>query len=369
MPHLRNTLERRFAGLAALTLFAATASGCLIVNRQHLDSLEGGDAGEGEDGGPPSDGGTDGGSGLGIPLVDGCGDLEANYHVFDDSTGGQLQVDTRGMSNRVNSCGGRESPGREGFIAIDVIAGDQWHFHVVPDTSIPGQNLDPFLYLLFSPAGGCDSRDCENASDACQGPGDEHFAFIAPSDGRFYLGIDDRMAVDGGVYLIEAVRLFCGDGAKVHGESCDGSATCDTRCHEVLNESRTSEVIPNDNEIEANAVIMPATGPITLQGTIGGDLCVYPDVYTFSIEDANSALTVRMLQQDLTACTSGAITPFDVVLRNSEGEVRGPATTDANGCSILDVSGLASGTYFLYVEHDAPLETPTNYRMQIEVTP
>ncbi|MFK7987456.1 MAG: hypothetical protein AB8I08_15650 [Sandaracinaceae bacterium] len=357
---------RNFAMVPLVLALGGLALGCSVVDRQHLDNLEQGpmDAGPTDSGTPEDTGPVDSGTPENfLRTVDRCGDV-GSPEVLDDSTGQQLVVDTRSLTSQITSCDSRTAPGHDGFVAIDVTAGDQWHFHVIPDPSVADQDRDPFLYLL---SGGCDSRDCDNASDQCRGSGDEHFAFVAPSDGRFYLGIDDRNA-GGGQYLLEAIRLVCGDGIKVHGESCDGTANCDTRCREVLSETRPAEQIPNDNEIEANSVEFPTSGEITISGSIGGDLCIYPDVYTFAVEEGTT-VRANILKSDGTDCDNPALTPFDMVLRTTNGDERSRSVTDGAGCNELNVAGLSAGTYLLYLEHSDPIEDrPVTYSLHLEQT-
>ncbi|HJL15513.1 MAG TPA: hypothetical protein RMH99_07660 [Sandaracinaceae bacterium LLY-WYZ-13_1] len=348
----RSTLVPWVLGLAA----AGLATGCLIVNEDRLDDAvrEAGvdappevmDAGQMEEG---------------IPLVDTCGDAEA-FELF-DSTSSTMRVDTTGTSNQIVSCGSRGAPGNDGFIAVDVRGGDLWHFHVIPDPTVAGQERDPFLYLLDST---CRNTSCNHFSDACVGPGDEHFAFVAPADGTWYLGIDDRNE-GGGVYQLGAYKLNCGDNMAVHGEACDGTANCSRDCREILGVDRPSEQLPNDNEIEANFIELPADRMIEITGSIGGDLCTYPDVYSFENVQEASTLTVEVRKSDGTVCDNPSLTPFDLVLRNPDGdEVAGGQTNASTGCAELVAPDLPAQTFFLYVEHDSPIEDrPVPYRLHL----
>jgi len=351
--------------------FALLLSGCFLVTPDHRDEVINGIPGSdaGWDAGPDGfDAGVDGGGSTNI-LVDRCGDPDGDYEVLRDSRA-QFIVDTTDLVNRNSMCGTGDSPGNDGFLAIEVVAGDLWHFHVIPDPATPGQTRDPFLYLVQAEGSGCDTRACAHSSNSCTGSGDEHFAFSAPTDGIWYLGIDDAME-GGGVYQIEAIRLQCGDAMKVHGEACDGSGTCNSSCQEVLSETRPTEVEANDNEIEANFVELPATNSLTLSGNIGGNSCIYPDVYNFRVDTEGSSVAVDILKSDDTVCDTSALTPFDLVLRNSAGEVRaGPVTNPATGCAELRVDGLSAAAYFLYLEHGTPIEDRlVTYRVRITVTP
>ena len=70
-------------------------------------------------------------------------------------------------------------------------------------------------------------------------------------------------------------------------------------------------------------------------------------------------LDVEILKSDSTACDSAVLTPFDIVLRTASGEERaGGQTNSSTGCAELSVTGLSSGTYLLYLEHDEPIEGP-----------
>jgi len=345
-------------------------TGCFVVTPGHRDDVLGGGQSDGgqSDGGdsavaPPVDAGNS-------VLVDVCGDSTADYLVLRDSMPPFI-VDTTGLVNRVSSCGSASAPGNDGFLAIEVTAGDQWHFHVIPDPATAGQVRDPFLYLVLPSGSSCDTRACQHFSNSCEGTGDEHFAFIAPEDGIWYLGIDDAMA-GGGVYQIEAVRLQCGDGDKVHGEACDEtSATCNNSCQQILSDTRPNEVEANDNAIEANFVEIPAINNVTLSGTIGGDSCTYPDVYNFRVPIEGSAVSIDILNTDDSVCDNGSLTPFDIVLRNSAGEVRaGPTTNSTTGCAELRVAGLSAAAYFLHLEHATPIrDRVVPYKVRITVTP
>lgn len=347
--------------LWALPLLALTASGCAIVSGEHRDMVLTGGFDAGVDAATTD---PDAGPDDTFPVVDRCGDdsIEALFA----STDGQVAIDTTGLSNRFTSCGSRAADGNEAFIPIEVRGGDRWHFHVIPDPSVADQDRDPFLYLVDST---CRNTSCDDFSDACRGPGDEHFAFVAPADGTWYLGIDDRIA-GGGRYLLEAVKLDCGDNDAVHGEACDGTGTCSTDCREIVDEGRPSEQIPNDNEIEGNFIEMPASREITVTGAIGGDLCTYPDVFVFANDTAGSDLTVTVRKTDGTVCDAAINTPYDIVLRNPDGDVvAGPETNAATGCSELRVMDLPAQSFYLYLEHDEPIEDrPVPYRLHVQLS-
>ena len=354
---------------AVLVLWALGAGGCFLVSPEHRDGVLGGggrDAGPRDGAVEETDTGVDAGGTMNI-LQDRCGDPTVRYEVLRDSRPPFI-VDTRDLFNRISSCGAGMAPGNDGYLAIEVTAGDLWHFHVIPDPATPGQDRNPFLYLVQAQGSSCDTRACRHSSNSCLGGGDEHFAFTAPADGIWYLGIDD-VNPGGGVYQIEAVRLNCGDGMKVHGEACDGAANCNTACQEILSAARPNEIEANDNEIEANFLMLPVGTPLTIGGAIGGDNRTYPDVFTFRGPGEGSSPVVDIPKTAGTVCDSAALTPFEIVLRNAAGEVRAPPMTDmTTGCAQLRVSGLSAATFYLYLEHDAPIDdriVPYSLRVQI----
>ncbi len=359
------TIETSLALLLALGL-----GGCFVVNPEHRDMVLGGQTdGGGTDGFVPgSDTGVDGGADTG-GLAEACGGPDGDYLILRDSHE-PFVVRTSSLVNNISTCGTGAAPGNDGYIAVEVTAGDLWHFHVVPDPATPGQDRDPFLYLVQGSGGSCDTRGCQHSSDACTGGGDEHFAFVAPADGIWFLGIDDANP-GGGAYQLSAFRLQCGDGMTVHGEACDGPATCNSACQEILSETRPGEIEANDNPIEANFIEVPAANEVTVSGNIGGGTCTYPDVYNVRIDDTGADLSVSILKTDGTPCDNATLTPFDIVLRNTAGEVRaGPMTDPVTGCAELVVADLSAAAYFLYLEHDEPIEDRVvAYQLHIEITP
>ena len=331
--------------------------GCFVVSREHLDNLESGDSGM--DTSNPGDTSMED-TGEVFALNDRCGQPTPLLRV---STEGQIKVDTRMLANRISDCNGRPAPGNDGFVAIDVTAGERWHFHVVPDPTVSGQDRDPFLYLLPQ---SCFAAACVNFSNTCTGAGDEHFAFEALNTETVYLGIDD-VNPGGGQYEINAIRLDCGDGVSAHGESCDGDANC-MNCRKVLSGATPNEAPPNDNTIEANMITFPASNMLTLTGSIGDDgSCTYPDVFQFTVVNAGSDLNVDFLKSDGFACDSGTLTPFRLVLRQLDGTIVAMGMDSAAGCEQLIVPDLPAATYFLSIELPTAI-TSTSYRMRMQLT-
>lgn len=301
-------------------------------------------------------------------VVDTCGTPDAPYiELFD--TQSSIRIDTTDLTDQIQSCDSRDAPGNDGFVAVNVTAGQYWHFHLRPDPAVR-QDRDPFLYLLFSSGTSCDDRQCNFRSDVCQGGKDEHFAFEADQNGVWYLGIDDRME-GGGVYLLDAILPFCGNGERDHGESCDDPASdeCDSQCRNVLSEDRSSEAAPNDNAVEANVLDFPASNMLEISGAIGGDECTYPDVFAFTVPAGGATLAVRALNPETNdPCFDPTLTPYRYVLRRDDGQVRdGPETDSVTGCAVLD-EDLAEGSYNLFVEHAEPFEDLISYKFRISLT-
>lgn len=116
--------------------------------------------------------------------------------------------------------------------------------------------------LFVASAAQCGSASCAAVSSACDGLGDEHVGLVLPSDGLWYVGVDDA-ALGGGLYTLSATRSICGDRVEAHGEGCDdgnlaGGDGCDARCRVELSVARTNELEPNDDRMSANALGMRA---------------------------------------------------------------------------------------------------------------
>ena len=319
----------------------------------------------------------------GMEAVDRCGDDSAFVIT---ETIEQLRVDTRGLQNRETPpCA--PSGGKDGFFALDVQAGEYWHFHLAVDPAVAGQeDLNPVLYLLQED---CDERRCDASrlSNACEvAPGgasafrDEHFAFIPSAPGRWYIGIDDEGANAGGVYVLDAIRPSCGDGVRDHGESCEGEEFCNLDCRFDLGPMNSNEGQnePNDNREEANALRLgPVPGEPGVQGLqIIGDVgpaaqtCDYPDVFTFDVP-AGGQVEVDALQRGGNEC-DGA-TPddfaFDLFLEDATGGTRSARDVDENGCPRVDVSGLEAGRYFVRLSDNRTEATrPINYSLRFRVS-
>lgn len=306
------------------------------------------------------------GSATGPAMLDFCAEPPGGVAAVISDTTERLEIDTRGLNNRVATCTADAAPGNDAFLAIDGVAGDAWHLHLIPSPLEPSQIRDPYLYLLDAR---CDPRQCSlNAANFCSGMGDEHFSFIIPATGRYFIGIDDVMP-GGGLYELEAIRPQCGDGVREHGEACDSGANC-IDCREVVDVARDREVEPNDNFLEANHLSLPVENVLTVEATIGGSSCTYSDMFLVDIPSGGASLSVQFLSDESdSVCDSASLTPFEAVLWNTAGEVRvAPMTNPSTGCSELDVSSLEAGRYFIEVRSDLPIEDRVVlYRMRVEL--
>lgn len=344
----------------ACMLALGMATGCAIVTTEHRDGLRDGGSNPLPDGQMPA---QDGGN-LAPRFDDRCGSTSPRM-VLSDTTR-NIEIDTRtSFRSSVNTSCGASTPGNDVFIAVDVVAGDFWHFHL----STNDDTRDPMLFL--TPASSCDTRMCEFVSAVCTGRDDEHFAFEPSASGRWFIGIDDSVS-GGGQYLLEAFKPVCGDGVSDHGEACDDGNRvdgdgCDRMCRIELSQDRTVEVEPNDNRREANVLRLPASNELTIGGSIGGPgACIYADVFALNVPDG-AQLLVDALNPDDSACASRALTPFSLALQTSSGSVVSENMEDANNCSVVRATGLVAGQYFVRVRVPEATAIAADYRLRFRV--
>ncbi|MCZ7685618.1 MAG: hypothetical protein M5U28_45310 [Sandaracinaceae bacterium] len=350
--------------LACMVVLGAAlgAASCAVVNPDHRDEV----LGRRDGGGPGGDGGGQEDGGGAPQFDDSCG-ASSPRMILRDTTR-DIMIDTTSYTNRNRSSCGGETPGSDVFIAVDVVAGEYWHFHL----QAVGDGRDPMLYL--TQASNCGSLGgCEYVSSQCAGTSDEHFAFVAGADGRWFIGIDDA-ETGGGQYFLGAYRPVCGDNTDDHGEACDDGNVadgdgCDRRCRVELSDLRTTEMEENNNRVEANAIRLPASNTLDISGTIGGPgQCTYPDVFAISVP-ADGDLSVDGRQMDGSACTGGATTPFLLALENSRGETVQSRMTDGVGCAVIRGVDLPMGEYFVRVFVDAETAIAADYRLRFALTP
>ncbi len=351
------------------------AGGCLAVDASGYEIFE-----------PPDGGGTE------VQFADSC---------FDDDVPAipgpmtQIPIDTRSANaSFAPSCNGSAAAaGHEIFIPLEVTAGEYWHFHLA-STDAPADGRNPALYVVSD---ACNPLECANFSNRCPGNGEEHFAFIAPSTGRFYLGIDDT-ASGGGTYVLNALRPECGDGTKDHGEACDdgmhcddgdvcdastpcddGSTCakrsgdgCDTSCRTELSVSGATEAPNNDNPIEASLLRTDLANPFIVNGSIGGTSDCYPDVHVVRVLQ-NQRVSVSALQSFNpgtgveTACSGVTNTPFTFHLASAGGSLSFNSSDDGSGCPSVTTPALTAGEYFITLEAEPNTNTLAPYWMRVEI--
>lgn len=350
-------------------LLLALLAGCSVSDPSLLDPLR--DDVEGDGGTTDEDAQMDVDMGD-VDLrqgADSCGDM-SGYVIGQRELG--ITVDTTRTTNQTTvPCA--PSAGNDAFFGLDVVAGEVWHFHL---SVAPGSEAkNPVLYLLSED---CDDRACIQNSDACEGTGDEHFAFVAPSSGRWYLGIDSADS-GGGVFTLDAYRPVCGDGMKEHGETCDsdepsacGGAGC-VNCRCRVSPTSPQEKFPNDNLYEANQIEMEGNETLTITGGLAGpgscDQSTYPDVYTILIDDQED-LQVSLNDFSGTPCADFDSLPVNLSLLTSSGTQARPPASDGNGCAIIDATDLPSGRYFINVSDGRPVErSALAYQLDLTVLP
>jgi len=292
-----------------------------------------------------------------MQLADTCtGDVPV---VVSSST--DFPIDLRSLNDDFRdlaACTGASTPGADGFFAVEMEAGEKWHFHL----SVPsGELVNPAIYVLDS----CDDRRCQpgDGIDVCGGEQDEHFSFVAPRAGTYFVGIDAR-TTGGAQYELLAVRPECGNGGSPeHSETCDDGNTisgdgCDERCRAELGAGALNEVEPNDDLTGANVF----TPPLSIDAIIGGRC----DVDHFTFTHGGGPLRASMLAGGSVACTDPPV-GLELRLLASDGlTLRGTgAPTADNDCPVLDLADLAAGEYFLRVS--APFDARTfGYVLDVE---
>lgn len=256
------------------------------------------------------------------------------------------------------ACTGAATPGADGFFAVAMEAGEKWHFHLsVP----PGELVNPAIYVLDS----CDDRRCQpgDGIDVCDAEQDEHFSFVAPRAGTYFVGVDSR-TTGGASYELLAVRPVCGNGgAPEHSETCDDGNTtagdgCDDRCRAELGAAAPGEVEPNDDLTGANVF----GAPLAIDGIIGGRC----DVDHFTFAHAGGPLRASVLAGGGLACVDPPV-GLALQLLASDGvtlRATGAPTAD-NECPVIDHDELPAGEYFLRIT--APAEARSfGYVLDVE---
>lgn len=268
------------------------------------------------------------------------------------------------LGNLPNCLGELAAPGNDTFFAVDMDAGSKWHFHVRVQSSA----IDPVIYVMDSCS---DSRSCQDTYfgiNACPEGGNEHFSFVAPVAGRYYVALDSLN--EGGEPVdVFAVRADCGNLVKEHSEYCDdGNDDPLDGCHQcrpVLLVDR-GEIEPNDGPLDGNLMRIAEDGFGTrrITGTLGSR-CDF-DFYELQVPPGAS-----------TSVSLGG----DVDCGRAELELRSPdephpfAVSDAqpgSACTPIEDLTLAAGTYLLRVaskRHASADLPPVDYVLEVRVEP
>ncbi len=284
-----------------------------------------------------------------------------------------LRIDTSKQTDRVRdlaSCTEFQALGNDAFFAVDMEAGQKWHFHA----SIVGEDANPAVYVLRS----CDERTCQvgDAIDDCNNGFDEHLSFSAPATSRYFIGIDSRES-GGEVYDVLAFAPICGDGVLDHSETCDdgnliASDGCDDRCRFELQPASpttlTFELEPNDDFTSANYVQPEAVdSPVKIEGRLGGR-CDF-DMYVIDVPEGGS-LQADMFEKQGVDCTTSTV--FDMTLLDSSGVRKlGEGTVKTGTCPSLGAAdtfstGLTAGLYYVRVTTDATSQA-IDYELHLSV--
>lgn len=324
----------------------ATFTGCNYFPEALLDGSPGGD-----------DAGVDAGGGF--ALAETCsGDVPMVSANLDD-----VPIDLSGLRDDISDigfCTGADAPGQDGFFAVEMSAGEKWHFHLRTNSE-DGHN--PAIYVLDS----CDSRRCMagNAIDVCGEGRDEHLSFVAPSDGTYFVGIDSRV-VGPATYQLVALQPECGDGAVEHSETCDDSNLddgdgCDSACrHELPHPSSgLEEEEPNDDPTGANVL---TAGTIRPTGRLGGRCD--SDMYVLDVAEGTT-LDVAVRGAGAVACTDAApLITLELLAANATSLVTSGTIPGGEFCPSFSLSGLAAGTYYLRLSADEN-ERPFDYTLDV----
>lgn len=286
-------------------------------------------------------------------------------------TSGEYAIDTRPLANDLNdlaSCAGRALPGNDGFLRVQMTAGDLWHFHV---KVLEGAS-NPAVYVLP----GCDERSCTSGLDECGDGRDEHLSFRARETREYLVGVDSARA-GGARYELTVLRATCGDGSREHGESCDDRNRtpgdgCDALCRAELRDG-AAEQEPNDDFSDPNMIIAPGgAGAVTVQGRLGGR-CDF-DMYGVELP-AGGSVRATMLDINGRPCEMGA-PEFRMtwVLPDGRTTSGSGVVTMGNRCpAITEGEGFAqrvtaAGVYHVRVSTAADLPAAVDYKIRFDIT-
>lgn len=294
--------------------------------------------------------------------------------VTTDAVSAAFLVDTTGLMDDVSAvaaCTSTVENGRDGFASVMMVHGERWHFHLRRPTG--GANAA--LYVLDS---SCDERTCSGGAgqDLCGTSADEHFSFVAPSDGLYFIGVDSE-ATGGFMGELDVIHPVCGDHMKQHSEGCDDGNTmggdgCDSSCRTEL-ASGASEAEANDDPYSSNHLILAATNPTTVTGHIAS--ACESDVFAFDVPMGRTGAISLSVALAAGGCPTDNTTPIELSVLSTDGSSTLATTTlgAAGGCPMLPATGtlsaLTPGTYYARIRSIAPApDRPLDYRLSIDAT-
>jgi cysteine-rich repeat protein len=215
--------------------------------------------------------------------------------------------------------------------------------------------------------------------DECGPNRDEHLSFIAPSAGKFMVGIDQRIS-GGGKFDVLAVHPICGDSVVDHSESCDDGNTtpgdgCDDKCRVELSPSKLAETEPNDDFTGANIVKIDGTTTpsLTVHGRLGGR-CDY-DTYGINVP-MGASIKATLLDGLGNACPATTpIMSLSLVLPDGHQKAGVVSGGDGAGCPAIGTSEAFAqniqtpGLYFVRVSTNKDEATAFDYSLKLELVP
>jgi cysteine-rich repeat protein len=311
----------------------------------------------------PPDAGLDLGADEVMPAASAFSDRCLSITPLAAASSIELNIDTnnfKGDFSEVVACVGHDLPGNDGFVALDMLAGQKWHVHVNPVSP----SFDPAVYILAS----CDERACSKvtAIDEC-GPGkSEHLSFLAPQTGTYFVGIDSA-ATGGGVSSVLIFRPTCGNGIAEHSETCDDNNGvsgdgCDSLCRKEFNAPAVTELEPNDDPRAANVLTAADKGM-----TVNGQVASRCDHDMFSVTLARQGTIRAKVSATLAACGSeGAAVSLALIGSDGLTAVPGVTTTMTSDCPAVEANDLLPGEYFLVLRRPTG-ETSWPYQLVVEV--
>ncbi len=283
-------------------------------------------------------------------------------------------IDTRGLasdvSDEVAACTGGPQSGNDGFLRVHMNAAERWHFHI----RHPDNAMNPSIYVLDS---GCDARRCASGAglDLCGASADEHFTFVAPLTGDYFVGIDaDGGGTDGlGGFAaqLDVIHPVCGNGIREHSEGCDlgpdvAGDGCDADCRVLLSEG-DDEVEANDDVYAANHIVLGPTAT-SVNGAIA--TACESDIFSFEVP-AGAPMDVTIdLGLQAGGCPGAAAIPLSLDLVGANGSsILSHVDADGTTCPMLTATALSAGTYFIRIRSVEPgVSRNVPYRLTVTLS-